>query len=128
MTFSAGVGVAQPRQDVQAALNAESGTAMSGFGNDFATYGSVVTVAASDWTAAGGAFTATKTITDVTYQDDKYEGSEQFNMILHRSNPIHRSCVLRTDLPAGDAQRHGLRGHDDHHHRRRHPGGDETWR
>ena len=48
VTFSAGVGVAQPRQDVQAALSAESGTAMSGFGNDFATYGSVVTVAASD--------------------------------------------------------------------------------
>ena len=101
VTFSAGVGVAQPRQDVQAALNAESGTAMSGFGNDFATYGSVVTVAASDWTAAGGAFTATKTITDVTYQDDKYEGSEQFNMLLHRSNQATVPAFFAPTCPPG---------------------------
>ena len=101
VTFSAGVGVAQPRQDVQAALNAESGTAMSGFGNDFATYGSVVTVAASDWTAAGGAFTATKTITDVTYQDDEYEGSEQFNMLLHRSNQATVPAFFAPTCPPG---------------------------
>ena len=123
VTFSAGVGVAQPRQDVQAALNAESGTAMSGFGNDFATYGSVVTVAASDWTAAGGAFTATKTITDVTYQDDKYEGSEQFNMLLHRSNPSTVPAFFAPTCPPGMLNGTACVA-TDHHHRRRHPGGD----
>ena len=40
------------------------------------------------------------------------------------SQSTHRTCVLLTDLPAGDSRWHRLPGHD-HHHRRRHPEGDE---
>ena len=101
VTFSTGVGVAQPRQDVQASLSTQSGTAISGQGNDFRTYSVEVTVAASDWTAASGAFTATKTITNVTYQDDEYEGSEQFNMRLHRSNPSTVPALFAPTCPPG---------------------------
>ena len=99
--FSTGVGVAQPRQDVQAGLSTESGTAMSGSGNDFRTYGTTVTVAASDWTAAGGAFTATKAATQATYQDDEYEGSEQFGVRLHRHNPSTVPAFFAPTCPPG---------------------------
>ena len=101
VTFSTGVGVAQPRQDVQAGLSTESGTAMSGSGNDFRTYGTTVTVAASDWTAAGGAFTATKAATQATYQDDEYEGSEQFGVRLHRHNPSTVPAFFAPTCPPG---------------------------
>ena len=101
VTFSTGVGVAEPRQDVQASLSTQSGTAISGQGNDFRTYSVEVTVTASDWTAASGAFTATKTITNVTYQDDEYEGSEQFNMRLHRSNPSTVPAFFAPTCPPG---------------------------
>ena len=101
VTFSTGVGVAQPRQDVQAGLVAESGTAISGSGNDFRTYGTTVTVAASDWTAAGGAFTATKAVMDSTLQDDEYEGSEQFDLVLHRPNPLTVPAFFSPTCPPG---------------------------
>ena len=101
VTFSTGVGVAQPRQDVRAGLSTESGTAISGVGNDFSTYGITVTVAPSDWTAAGGAFTATKAATRATYQDDEYEGSEQFDVRLHRHNPSTVPAFFAPTCPPG---------------------------
>ena len=101
VTFSTGVGVAQPRQDVQAELEAAPDTAISGLGNDFATFDTVVTVTASDWTAAGGAFTATKAATDSTLQDDEYEGSEQFNMVLRRTDPSTVPAFFAPTCPPG---------------------------
>ena len=101
MTFSTGAGVAQPRQDVQAALEARSDTAISGLGNDFETFDTVVTVAASDWSAASGAFTATKAATDSTLQDDEYEGSKQFNMVLSRPNPSTVPAFFAPTCPPG---------------------------
>ena len=101
VTFSTGVGVAQPRQDVQAELEAAPDTAISGVGNDFANFDTVVTVTALDWTAAGGAFTATKAATQSTLQDDEYEGSEQFNMVLRRTDPSTVPAFFAPTCPPG---------------------------
>ena len=90
VTFTTGAGVARPRETLEAVLNTSDITATGGPpGGDFETVDRrVLQVLPQGWTASGTAFIATKTATFVINDDNEYEGSEQFYVLLKRDEAL----------------------------------------
>ena len=98
VSFSTGVGVARPRNDMDFSMHHSPVTASSD--QDYSSFASSLTVVAADWIASGAAFTATPTLSVQTLQDTVYEGSETFNATLTSSLLFLPTCPPGTQLGA----------------------------
>ena len=87
VNFVAHAGVAQPRDNIEVIVSSRNGTAQSG--DDFVPVSETITVQPGDWSASGQGWTASKTFTVQTHDDNEYEGNETFTLIFQ--NPPVRT-------------------------------------
>ena len=80
-------GVAQPREPIEVSVLSQAGSATSP--QDFAPVSQNVQVQPGDWTAMGQAWTASKTVTVQTVDDNEYEGNETFTVYFQRDAGLH---------------------------------------
>ena len=83
VNFVAHAGVAQPRDPISVIVSSRNGTAFSG--DDFTPVSESISISAGDWSASGGGWTASKSVTIQTTQDTDYEGNETFTLLFQRS-------------------------------------------
>ena len=104
VTFTTGADVARPRETLEAVLNTSDITATGGPpGGDFETVDRrVLQVLPQDWTASGTTFIANKTATFVINDDNEYEGSEQFYVLLKRDEALPEFFNPVCPQPADD--------------------------
>ena len=81
VTFTTAAGAAQPREDVAITIGYVDGTATAGVDFDETSAGSH-TVLPGDWADNNGVFTATRTTTVETIDDQEFQGNLRFTVSL----------------------------------------------
>ena len=98
-TLTTGDASAEPRETVSLLIDTTDGTAKSGNPSDFVQVaGQIMNVQPGNWTASGTAYTATSSALILIENDDEYEGSEQFNVII---GPDSTHAIFNLVCPPG---------------------------
>ncbi len=98
-TLTTGDASAEPRETVSLLIDTTDGTAKSGNPSDFVQVaGQIVSVQPGNWTASGTAYTATSSALILIENDNEYEGSEQFNVII---GPDSTHAIFNLVCPPG---------------------------
>ena len=98
-TLTTGDASAEPRETVSLLIDTTDGTAKSGNPSDFVQVaGQIVNVQPGNWTASGTAYTATSSALILIENDNEYEGSEQFNVII---GPDSTHAIFNLVCPPG---------------------------